>query len=152
MCTYFKTETEDHSIGNILSEKKMGVRGQFLKKTEALLIKEWKQPPVLILQQSNFCNIFILCLQLRIIRQSDQGVQLMNFSSQIFFNDIGYKAALLKKTCLWMLSIYIYVASYCYYEKRRRTNARSLSICILFQLESEDKVFAQEFSCEESDF
>ena len=24
MCTYFKTETEDHSIGKILSEKKNG--------------------------------------------------------------------------------------------------------------------------------
>ena len=34
---------------------------------------------------------------MRIIRRSDQGVYLMNFPSQIFFNDIGYKAALLKK-------------------------------------------------------
>ena len=36
-CAYFKAETEDHSIGRSLSEKKnMGVRGQFLKKKEAL--------------------------------------------------------------------------------------------------------------------
>ena len=60
----------------------------------------------------------------------------MNFPSQIFFNNIGYKAALLKKNSLWLLSIYMDVASYCYYEKGRRTNACSLSISILFQLQS----------------
>ena len=113
MCTYFKTETEDHSIGKILSEKRnMGVRGQFLKKRKLCLqnlTKEWKQPPVVILQQANFCNIFILCLQIRIIRRSDQGVQFMNFPSQIFFNDIdhGYRAALLKKNYLWLLPFYM---------------------------------------------
>ena len=62
----------------------------------------------------------------------------MNFSSQIFFNDInhGYKAALLEKSSLWLLSIYMDVACYCYYEKGRRMNARSLNIFILFQLQS----------------
>ena len=60
------------------------------------LTKEWKQPPVVILQQANFYNIFILCLWLRIIRRSDQGVWFMNFSSQAFFNYINhdYRAAL----------------------------------------------------------
>ena len=105
----------------------MGVWGQFLKKRKFCLqnlTREWKQPPVVILQQASFCNIFILCLQITIIRRSDQGVQLMNFPSQIFFNDIGYKAALLKKNSQWLLSIYMDVASYCYYEKGCRTNAR----------------------------
>ena len=62
----------------------------------------------------------------------------MNFPSQIFFNDInhGYKTALLKKNYLWLLSVYMDVASYCYYEKGCRTNSRSLSIFILFQLQS----------------
>ena len=115
----------------------MGVRGQFLKKRKLCLqnlTKEWKQPPVVILQQVNFRNIFILCLLVRIIKR----VQLMSFPSQIFFNDInhGYKAALLKKNSLWLLSVYVDVASYCYYEKRRRTDTRSLSIFILFQLQS----------------
>ena len=90
----------------------MGVRGQFLKKRKLCLqnlTKEWKQPPVVILQQANFCNIFILCLQIRIIRRSDQGVQFMNFPSQIFFNDInhGYRAAILKKNSLWLLQFYM---------------------------------------------
>ena len=52
----FQKETEDLFIGRLLSEKNMGV-----------------QPPVVILQQANFCNIFILCLWQRIIRRSDQG-------------------------------------------------------------------------------
>ena len=50
------------------------------------------------------------------------------------------------------------MASYCYYEKGRRTNARFLSIFYSFSaaelnnIENEDDVFAQECSCEESDF
>ena len=36
MCTYFKTETEDLSIGKILSEKKYGVTGLVSEKMEAL--------------------------------------------------------------------------------------------------------------------
>ena len=36
MCTYFKTETEDRSIGKILSEKKYGGTGLVSEKTEAL--------------------------------------------------------------------------------------------------------------------
>ena len=69
------------------------------------LTKEWKQPPVAILQQPSFYNIFILCFWLRIIRRSDQGVYLMNFPSHIFFNNInlGYRAAILKKNYLWLL-------------------------------------------------
>ena len=122
MCTYFKAETDNHLIG----KKNMGVRGQFQKKRKLCLqnlTKEWKQPPVVILQQVNFCNIFILCLQIIIIRRSDQGVQFMNFPSQIFFNDInhGYRAAILKKNSLWLLPFYMVVATYFYYEKVHRT-------------------------------
>ena len=36
MFTYFETETEDRSIGNILSEKKYGGTGLVSQKTEAL--------------------------------------------------------------------------------------------------------------------
>ena len=37
MCTYFKTETEDHSIGKNLNEKKKyGGAGLVSEKTEAL--------------------------------------------------------------------------------------------------------------------
>ena len=49
----------------------------------------------------------------------------MSFPSQIFLTDInhGYKTALLKKNSLWLLSMYMDVVSYCFYEKGRRRNA-----------------------------
>ena len=37
-------------------------------------MKQWDLPPVVILQQANFYDILILCLWLRIIGRSDQGV------------------------------------------------------------------------------
>ena len=55
------------------------------------------------------------------------------------------------------------VASYCYYEKVHRTMRTAILSCLLKyfysfsaaelnNIESEDEVFAQEFSCEESDY
>ena len=76
MRKYFKKETVGNSIGKILSEKIMEVPDSFLKKRKLYLqnlTKEWKQPPVAILQQTNFYNIFIVCSWLRVIRRSDQG-------------------------------------------------------------------------------
>ena len=104
----------------------MGVRGYFLKKGKLCmqnLAKEWKQPSIVILQWSIFTILFIRCFWLRIIRRSDQSVQFMNFPSQIFFNDInhGYRAAILKKSSLWLFPSYMAVATYCYYGKVRRT-------------------------------
>ena len=80
------------------------------------LKKEWKQPPAVILQQGNFYNAFNLCLWLRIIRRSHQGVYFASFPSQIFFNDTnhGYRAAyLLKKNSLWLLPFHMAFASHC---------------------------------------
>ena len=47
----------------------------------------------------------------------------MNFPSQTFCNDInhGYRAAILKKSSLWLLPFYMAVATYSYYKKVRRT-------------------------------
>ena len=39
MCAYFKTETKDHSIGKVLSEKKYGGTGLVSEKTKALFAK-----------------------------------------------------------------------------------------------------------------
>ena len=46
----------------------------------------------------------------------------MNFPSQIFLNDInhGYRAAILKKSYLWLLPLNMVVATCFYYEKVRR--------------------------------
>ena len=60
----------------ILSEK-YGGRGLISEKLQALyadLTKEWKQPPVVILQHMIFCNIVILCLWVRMIGRFAQGV------------------------------------------------------------------------------
>ena len=46
----------------------------------------------------------------------------MNFPSQIFDNiNHGHRAASLKKNSLWMLPLYIAVATQFYYEKVHRT-------------------------------
>ena len=44
------------------------------EKTKVLLAEEWKYPPVVTPQQMIFYNVFILCLWLRIIKTSNQGV------------------------------------------------------------------------------
>ena len=65
-------------------------------------------------------NIFILYLWLRIIRGFNQGVQFMNFPSQIIFNtttDDSSGAAILKKYSLRLFPFYMAVAAYCQYEK-----------------------------------
>ena len=62
MCAYFKTEADDHSIEKSLSEKKYGGAGLVSEKRKLCLqnvTKEWKQPPVVIPQQANFCNILL---------------------------------------------------------------------------------------------
>ena len=108
------------------------------------LTKEWKQPPAFILQQVNFYNVFILCSWLRIIRRSNQGVQLMNFYSQILF----------------LIPFYMPVASSCYHERLCRT-MRTPTVSYLIKyfysflgaelnnIEREDEVSEQEFSYEE---
>ena len=81
------------------------------------------------------------------------------------FNDInhGYRAALLKKDSLWLLPFYKAVASYCCYEKVRRTMCTAMVSYVLKYFysflaakldntENEDKAFARDFLDEESDF
>ena len=75
MGSYFKTETDlDQNLiddfltvkgpfhRRILSEKNIGVQDYFLEKRKVCMqkfTKERKQPPVVILQQAIFYNIFI---------------------------------------------------------------------------------------------
>ena len=61
MCTYFKIETD--VTQNLIDD--------FF---EALYAELNERPEVVILQQTNFYNIFIPCLWLRIIGKSGQGV------------------------------------------------------------------------------
>ena len=113
----------------------MEVRGYFLKKQLCVqsLAKEQKQPAVVILQQLIFYNIYVRCLWLRIIRRSDQGVQFMNFPSNIFLKNInhGYSAAILKKSSLWVLPSDMVAATYCYYKKEYRTMHTAIVLFLL---------------------
>ena len=70
----------------------------------------------------------------------------MNFPSQIFFNNInhGYRAAILKKTSLRLLLFYMVVATYCYYEKMRKTMRTAILLYLLNlkkNLESSNKSY-----------
>ena len=88
---------------------------------------------------------FLQCIYSVLVDTNDQKIRSMclahDFSftdSQISFNETNhvYKAALLKRNSLWMISIYVDVASYCYYEKRPRTNPHSSRIFIPLQVQS----------------
>ena len=103
MCTYFKTEIENHSIGKISSDKKICSHGlSFWKKRKIYLqnlTKEWKQPPVVILQQATFLQYMYSML----VDKNHQKIQSRCLAHEFSFTDIfnnindGYKAALLKK-------------------------------------------------------
>ena len=115
----FLTVRRPFHIKDFKWKKNMGVRGYFLEKRKLCiqnLKKERKQPPVVILQQSIFYKIFIRCLWLRIIRGSIRSRCLVHeFPFTDIFNDInhGYRAAILKKSSLWLLPSYMAVATYC---------------------------------------
>ena len=126
VCTYFKIETDvDQNLVNdfflILTvwgpvEKIWGYWLNFWKNKfcKQNLTKEREQPPVIILQQAIFYNVFILFLWLRIIWSFNEDVYFMSFSSQIFFNNIihGYRAAIWKKNSLWLLPFFVAVATH----------------------------------------
>ena len=109
------------------------------------LAKQWKEPPVIILQQANFYNTYSV-----VVAKNHQNIRsrflVHEFSlTDIFLNSILYG-------CDFSLLLW----------KGAQNNAQcncihtSLSIFILFQLQSwiilRDEVFAQEFSYEESDY
>ena len=60
----------------------------------------------------------------------------MNFPSQIFFNVIndGYRAAILKIYSLWLLPLYMVVATYFYYEKECRMMCKPPQTNFFFHL------------------
>ena len=116
--------------------KKIGDTGLLSQETEALHAELNQRGEAATSSYSaavNFYNISIRCLRLRIVGRSDQSVSLINFPSHIFFNDInhGYRAAVLKKSSLWLLPSY----THCCYEKVRRT-MRTAIVSYLLKKES----------------
>ena len=102
--------------------KKWDVRGYILKKRNLWIQnieKELKQPPVVILQQSIFTiHLFGTCGS----ESLEDPIKV--FSSWIFLERdflSWYRTAISKKSSLWLLPYYVAVATYCCYEKVRRT-------------------------------
>ena len=105
------------------------------------LTKEWKQPPVVILNRRIFAIYLFYACKIRIIRRSDKVFSSWIFLRRYFLTtkqslQSRLQSSFIKGKLLWLLAIYMGVASYCYYEKGRWTNAPSLSIFILFQQQS----------------
>ena len=136
MYTYFKTETEDYSIGKILSEKDMGLCSQFLKKPKALFAELNDRVEEAIITYSAR-NEFLQYIYSAFEAKNHQKIRSRCLAHEFSFIDFFYRylSVSLKKNFWCLFPYYMAVASYCYYEKVRRTNARSLSIFILFAQE-----------------
>ena len=57
----------------------------------------------------------------------------LNFPSPIFFNDInhGYRAAIPKRNSLWLLPLFMALATYCCYAKVSRTMLTAIVLYLL---------------------
>ena len=107
MCTYFKIEIKDHSIGRNLSEKKHGGTGLLSEKTEALyteLKKRVEGATSSYSAKGEFLQYFYFVLAAENHQKIRSGCLVHEFS----FTDI------------FLIPLYMAVASYCYYEKVRR--------------------------------
>ena len=87
MCTYFKTKTEDHSIGKILSEKKYGGTGLVSEKTEALfaeLNERVEEAPSSYSATSEFLQYIYSML----IEKNHQTIRSRCLAHEVSFTDI----------------------------------------------------------------
>ena len=104
----------------------MGAPSLFIEKTKVLLteLHERAEPAISSYYVASHFLQYILCLWIRIIRSTYQGVKFMNFSSEIYiskdFND-GYRTVVLKKNSLWLPLFFMNVATSGYCEKVRGT-------------------------------
>ena len=109
--------SEDLSIGRILSERSMGVRGQFLKKrkfNKQNLPKEGKQPPIVIRNRQFFLQRCYSLLVAKTHQNFRSRCLVHEFPLTDTFNNInhGYRAAILNKNSLWRLPFFMAVFSY----------------------------------------
>ena len=105
-----------HKCAHILKQKlrtihwrkKCGDTKLVSEKTEALymqnLAKQWKEPPVIILQQANFYNTYSV-----VVAKNHQNIRSRFLVHEFSLTDI-----------FWIL-FYMAVTSHCYYEKVHRT-------------------------------
>ena len=135
MYTYFKTETEDHSIKNIY-----GVTGLVSEKSGALYEELNKR--VEAATSSYFAmSKFLQYIYSVLVANNHQKIRSRCLVYEFFLTDIFF-----------LIPFYMAVASYCFYEKVRRTMRTviisyllkyfySFSAAELNNIESEDEVF-----------
>ena len=102
---YFKTETEDHSIKNSLSEKKWGLVSE---KTEALYV-ELNERVKAVPSSYSATSKFL---------QNIYSVHVAKNHQKIRSRCLVHKFSI---TDIFLISFYMAVASYCFYERVRRT-------------------------------
>ena len=109
-----------------MSEKKCGGTGLISEKTKDLYAKLNERAEAATSNYSATTD-FLQYIYSALVAKNHQKIRssclVHEFSFTDIFNDIndGYRAATLKKTSLWLLPFYMVVATYCYYEKVRRT-------------------------------
>ena len=150
MCTYFKTETEDHSTGRSLSETKNGDTGLVSEKTETLYA-ELNERVEATNSSYSTTSEFLQYIYSVLVAKNHQKIRSRCLVHEFSVTDI------------FLIPFYMAVASYCYYEKVRRTMCTaivsylykyfySFSSAELNNIEREDEVFTKEFSCKENDY
>ena len=146
MFRHFKTETEDHSIGRILSEKKCRCTGLVSEKTEALYA-ELNKGVKAANSSSSATSEFLQYICSVLVAKNQQNIQLRCFVHEFCFTDIfnginhGYRASLLKKVlcgCVRFIWLWLLIAIMKRCSKRcaPQLYRTSLSIFIIFQLQS----------------
>ena len=108
MCTYFKTETEDHSIGRSLSEKKCRDTGLVSEKTEALYA-ELNERVEAATSSYSATGKFLQYIYSVLVAKNHQKIRSRCLVHEFFFTDI------------FLNPFYMAVAFSCYSEKLCRT-------------------------------
>ena len=103
------------------------VPSYFLKKKTKALYSELKKRAEGATSSCSATGDFLQYIYSVLVAKNHQKIRsrclVHEFFYPDFFNDIkyGYRGAILKKNYLWLLPFYMAVATYCYYEKVRRT-------------------------------
>ena len=83
-----------------------------------------------------------------LVAKNQQKIQSRCLVYEFFFTDIfndiddGYRVAILQKNFVWLLMLYMAVATYCYYEKVLKT-MRSAIVSYLLKSITKDSVDTQ---------
>ena len=146
MCTYFKAETEDYS----LREKIRGYEVSFWK-SRSFVYAELNESVEATNSSYSATGEFLRYIYSELVAKNHENIQSRCLVHEFSFTDIFLNSTLYGCGFLMLLwksaqtigpAIISYLLKYFY----------SFSAAELNNIESENDVFAQEFSCEESDY